>query len=321
MTARPILLVTRKFPDAVLERAARDYDARINRADQVYGADELIARAEGCAAILTCSTEKYSAEVVERLPASVRAVATFSVGIEHFDIAAAKKRGLVMTNTPDVLTDSTADITMLVLLGAARRATEGQQMLRQDRWTGWNPTQLLGVQVSGKKLGILGMGRIGRAVARRARGFDMQIHYHNRSRLAPDLERGATYHQDPEELLGESEFLSINCPASPEMHHFLDARRIALLPARAIVTNTARGALVDDAALIAALESGRIAAAGLDVFEGEPKIHPGYRELPNAFLLPHMGSATLETRNAMGFKCLDNLDAFFAGREPPDRVA
>lgn len=321
MTARPILLVTRKFPDAVLERAARDYDARINRADQVYGADELIARAEGCAAILTCSTEKYSAEVVERLPVSVRAVATFSVGIEHFDIAAAKKRGLVMTNTPDVLTDSTADITMLVLLGAARRATEGQQMLRQDRWTGWNPTQLLGVQVSGKKLGILGMGRIGRAVARRARGFDMQIHYHNRSRLAPDLERGATYHQDPEELLGEAEFLSINCPASPEMHHFLDARRIALLPARAIVTNTARGALVDDAALIAALESGRIAAAGLDVFEGEPKIHPGYRELPNAFLLPHMGSATLETRNAMGFKCLDNLDAFFAGREPPDRVA
>jgi glyoxylate reductase len=210
---------------------------------------------------------------------------------------------------------------MLVLLGAARRATEGQQMVRENKWVGWNPNQLLGVQVSGKKLGILGMGRIGRAVARRARGFDMEIHYHNRSRLDPDLEQGASYHADPEALLGESEFLSINCPASPEMHHFLDARRIALLPERAIVANTARGPLVDDEALIAALKSGRIAAAGLDVFEGEPKIHPGYRDLPNTFLLPHMGSATLETRNAMGFKCLDNLDAFFAGQEPPDRVA
>ncbi len=321
MTAKPILLVTRKLPDAVLERAARDYDARINQADEVYGPDELIARAEGCDAILTCSTEKYGAEVVEGLPASVRAVATFSVGIEHFDLEAAKKRGLVMTNTPDVLTDSTADITMLVLLGAARRATEGQRMVRENKWVGWNPNQLLGVHVSGKKLGILGMGRIGRAVARRARGFDMAIHYHNHSRLDPELEQGAAYHADPEELLGESEFLSINCPASPEMHHFLNARRIELLPERAIVANTARGPLVDDAALIAALESGRIAAAGLDVFEGEPNIHPGYRDLPNTFLLPHMGSATLETRNAMGFKCLDNLDAFFAGREPPDRVA
>ena len=321
MTAKPILLVTRKLPDAVLERAARDYDARMNQVDEVYGPDELIARAEGCDAILTCSTEKYSAEVVEGLPASVRAVATFSVGIEHFDLEAAKKRGLVMTNTPDVLTDSTADIAMLVLLGAARRATEGQQMVRENKWVGWNPNQLLGVHVSGKKLGILGMGRIGRALARRARGFDMAIHYHNRSRLDPELEQGATYHADPEAMLGESEFLSINCPASPAMHHFLGARRIALLPERAIVTNTARGPLVDDEALIAALKSGRIAAAGLDVFEGEPSIHPGYRDLPNTFLLPHMGSATLETRNAMGFKCLDNLDAFFAGREPPDRVA
>ncbi len=321
MPAKPILLVTRKLPGAVLERAARDYMARINEADEVYGPDELIARAEGCDAILTCSTEKFSAEVVERLPARVRAVATFSVGTEHLDLDAAKKRGLVMTNTPDVLTDSTADITMLVLLGAARRAYEGQRMLRHDKWVGWNPNQLLGVQVSGKKLGILGMGRIGRAVARRARGFDMAIHYHNRRRLAPDLELGATYHADAEELLGESEFLSINCPASPEMHHFLDARRIALLPKRAIVTTPARGPLIDDAALIAALESGRIAAAGLDVYEGEPSIHPGYRGLANTFLLPHMGSATLETRNAMGFKCLDNLDAFFAGQEPPDRVA
>jgi glyoxylate reductase len=281
----------------------------------------MIERAQRCDAILTCSTENFTAEVIARLPVSVRAVATFSVGTEHMDLEAARARGLVVTNTPDVLTDSTADITLLVLLGAARRAYEGQQMVRENKWVGWTPTQLIGVQVSGKRLGILGMGRIGRAVSKRARGFDMEIHYHNRSRLAPELEQGAVYHEDAERMLGQIDFLSINCPATPETHHFLDARRIALLPERAIVTNTARGAIVDDEALIAALKSGRLAAAGLDVFEGEPDIHPGYRELSNVFILPHMGSATLETRNAMGFKCLDNLDAHFAGAEPPDRVA
>ena len=321
MNGKPRLLVTRKLPEAVLERAARDYDARLNPEDRLYGPDELIERAAGCDAILTCSTEKFDAEVIARLPASVRAVATFSVGIEHFDLEAARKRGLVMTNTPDVLTDSTADITMLVLLGAARRAQEGQQMVREDKWFGWAPTQLLGVHVSGKRLGILGMGRIGRAVAKRARGFDMEIHYHNRSRLSPELEQGAVYHEDAEQMLGEIDFLSINCPATPDTHHFLDARRIALLHERAIVCNTARGAIVDDEALIAALKAGQLAAAGLDVFEGEPNIHSGYRDLPNVYILPHMGSATLETRNAMGFKCLDNLDALFAGAEPPDRVA
>jgi glyoxylate reductase len=321
MNGKPRLLVTRKLPEAVLERAARDYDARLNPEDRLYGPDELIEHAAGCDAILTCSTEKFDAGVIARLPASVRAVATFSVGTEHLDLEAARKRGLVMTNTPEVLTDSTADITMLVLLGAARRAYEGQQMVREDKWFGWTPTQLLGVHVSGKRLGILGMGRIGRAVAKRARGFDMEIHYHNRSRLSPELEQGAVYHDDADQMLGEIDFLSINCPATPETHHFLDARRIALLPERAVVSNTARGAMVDDEALIAALKAGRLAAAGLDVFEGEPNIHPGYRELSNVFILPHMGSATLETRNAMGFKCLDNLDALFAGREPPDRVA
>ena len=321
MSAKPSLLVTRRLPEAVLERAARDYEAQLNPEDKLYGTDEMIERAQGCDAILTCSSEKFTAEAIARLPASVRAVATFSVGTEHMDLEAARARGLVVTNTPDVLTDSTADITLLVLLGAARRAYEGQQMVREDKWLGWTPTQLLGVQVSGKRLGILGMGRIGLAVAKRARGFDMEIHYHNRNRLSPEIEQGAVYHEDAERMLGQIDFLSINCPATPETHHFLDARRIALLPERAIVTNTARGAIVDDEALIAALKSGRLAAAGLDVFEGEPGIHPGYRDLPNVFILPHMGSATLETRNAMGFKCLDNLDAHFAGAEPPDRIA
>ena len=320
MNERPALLVTRKLPQAVLDRAARDYEAKVNADDRLYGPDEIVELARDCDAILICSSEAFTAALIERLPPSVRMVATFSVGTEHMDLAAAKKRGLAVTNTPDVLTDSTADITMLVLLGAARRAYEGQLMVRENKWVGWTPTQLLGVHVSGKRLGILGMGRIGRAVARRARGFGMKIHYHNRSRLAPELEDGAVYHAEAEEMLGHCDFLSINCPATSETHHFLDARRIALLPERAVVTNTARGTIVEDEALIAALKSGRLAAAGLDVFEGEPNIHPGYRTLPNVFIIPHMGSATRETRDAMGFKCLENLDAFFAGREPPDRV-
>ena len=245
---------------------------------------------------------------------------SFSVGYEHIDIAAAKARGIQVTNTPDVLTDATADIALLLLLAAARRAHEGALMVRENRWSGWSTTQLVGVHVTGKRLGILGMGRIGRAVAQRARGFEMEIHYNNRSRLPEELEQGAIFHSDPEELLPHCDFLSINCPASPEMHHFLDRRRIAMLPERAVVVNTARGPLVDDDALIEALNSGRIAAAGLDVFEGEPNIDPRYRDVVNAFLLPHMGSATVETRNDMGFKCLDNLDAFFAGKTPSDAL-
>ena len=320
MAAKPVVLVTRKLPDAVLSRCAESYDARINADDTVMDQETLLDQAEGCDAILCCSSEKFSAQVIDRLPASVRALATFSVGLEHINLEAAKGRGLIVTNTPDVLTDSTADITMLLLLGAARRAYEGERMLREDAWVGWNPNQLLGVHVSGKRLGILGMGRIGRAVAQRARGFDMEIHYHNRSRLDPELEQGATYHSSPESLLEASEFLCLNAPATPQTEKFLNAERIAKLPERGVVVNTARGSLVDDEALQAALKSNRLAAAGLDVFEGEPRIHPGYRGLDNVFILPHLGSATLETRNAMGFKCCDNLDAVFAGREPPDRV-
>jgi glyoxylate reductase len=321
MSDKPKVLVTRRLPDAVLARVSKDYRAHLNEDDTLYGPDELLRLADGFDAILCCSSEKFDAALIERLPQSVKAVATFSVGTEHIDLEAAARRGLVVTNTPDVLTDATADIALLLILTAARRAYEGQRMVRADEWVGWTPTQLLGVHVSGKRLGILGMGRIGQAVARRARGFDMEIHYHNRSRLPAELEAGASYHADPEALLPMAQFLSINCPATPETHHFLDERRIARLPDGAVVVNTARGVIVDDEALIAALKSGKVAAAGLDVFEGEPKIHPGYRDLDNAYLLPHMGSATIETRDAMGFKCCDNLDTFFAGREPPDRVA
>ncbi len=311
------ILVTRRLPPNVEARLARDYQATLNADDRNYSSAEIVDAAEGQDGILCCSTETFSADVISALPESVSILATFSVGYEHIDIPAAEKRGLKVTNTPDVLTDATADIAMLCLLAAARRGAEGDRLVRADQWKGWYTTMMLGTQVSGKRLGVLGMGRIGRAVAQRGRGFGMRIHYHNRSRLSDDLEQGANFHETPESLLAVSEFLSINAPSSPETRKFLNAERIALLPDGAVVANTARGTMVDDDALIAALQSGKVAAAGLDVFDGEPNIHPGYRLLENVFLLPHLGSATHETRDAMGFCCLDNLDAFFSGKPCP----
>ncbi|MBU0724188.1 MAG: D-glycerate dehydrogenase [Alphaproteobacteria bacterium] len=318
--ARPRILVTRKMPAQIEARIARDYDATTNPEDSVFDADRLVRDSAGHQGLLVCSTEKLPARVIEKLPDEIRIIATFSVGHDHIDLDAARARGITVTNTPDVLTDATADTTFLLLLAAARRAYEGERMVREDRWGRWAPTSMLGVHVTGKRLAILGMGRIGRAVAQRARGFEMEIHYNNRSRLSPELEQGAIFHEDPEELLGVADFLSINCPATAETHHFLNAARIARLPDGAVVVNTARGAIVHDESLIAALKSGKLAAAGLDVFENEPAIHPGYRDLSNCFLLPHIGSATNETRQAMGFRALDNLDAFFAARPPRDRV-
>ena len=321
MTDRPKLLVTRRFPDAVEARAARDYDATVNPEDHLHSSDQLIEAAAGHDAILCSSTNMFDADVFERLPDSVRVIATFSVGIEHFDIEAAKARGIVLANTPGVMAEATADIAMLLLLAASRRAFEGDSMVRTGAWEGWTPTQLLGVGLQGKRLGILGMGAIGRAVAARARPFGLDIHYHNRSRLAADMEAGATYHEDAEDLLGVSDLLTIHCPMTPQTKGLLDAERIGLMPDGAVVVNTARGGIVDDEALIAALRSNRLAAAGLDGYDGEPNRHSGYRELANVFLLPHLGSATHETRDAMGFLALDNIDAFFAGLEPPNRVA
>jgi len=317
----PRLLIARHVPDDVLDRARRSYDVVLNEADLATDKAGLLAMAAGADAVIAAPGRPFDAGFIAALPATVRMIATFSVGFDHLDLAAAKARGLVVTNTPDVLTDATADIALLCLLGAARRAWEGQIMLREGKWTGWTPVQLMGWHPGGKRLGIYGMGRIGQAVADRARAFGMAIHYSNRKRLPPELEKDAIFHADPDELLKVSDAFSINAPATPETERFLDARRIALLPPNAIVVNTARGTLVDDDALIAALKSGRLFAAGLDVYRGEPKLDPRYLELGNAFLLPHQGSGTVETRNAMGFCCLDNLDAFFAGKAPPNRIA
>jgi len=321
MAEKTSLLITRKLPTAVEARAQRDYHARLNLTDEPYGKEELIHAAEDSAAILCTTTDRFDAATIGRLPGSVRMLATFSVGFEHIDLAAARARSIVVTNTPDVLTDATADVALLLILGAARRASEGERLIRDDAWTGWAPTHLLGIHVGGKRLGILGMGRIGRAVAARARAFGMVVHYHNRQRLSPQDEAGATFYADAEDLLAVADILSIHFPLMPETRYFLDARRIELLPRNAIVVNTARGAVIKDADLIAALKSGRIAAAGLDVYDGEPRLHPDYRTLPNTFLLPHLGSATRETREAMGFRALDNLDAYFAGGVPRDRIA
>lgn len=320
MTRKPTVLVTRKLPTAVETRLSQNYTPRFNEADKVYTPEELLIKAIGADALVITPTEQLTADVIGKLPDSIRAIATFSVGYDHIDLDATQKRGILVTNTPDILTDATADLTLLLLLGAARRASEGESMMRQGTWSGIRPTELLGTQVTGKRLGILGMGRIGQAVAHRARAFNMEIHYSNRKPLPTEVEAGAIFHSNPDDLLPESDFFSLHCPATPETVNFLNAQRIALLPNAAIVINAARGSLVNDDDLIAALESGKIAAAGLDVYNDEPTIHPTYRNLPNTFLLPHIGSATKETRTKMGFVALDNLDAIFAGKMPPNLV-
>ena len=321
MSDKPVVLVTRKLPEAVEARLARDFDARFNDDDRLYSSDQLLALAAGADGILPCHTEHLSAEIIARLPERLRVIANMSVGTDHVDLAAAKGRGIVVTNTPDVLSDATAEIAMLLMLGAARRASEGERLVRAGQWRDWSPSFMVGTQTTGKTMGIIGMGRVGQVVAKRARGMDMTVHYYNRSRLPAELEQGARYFDSLEALLPTCHVLSLNCPAKPDTVGLLNAERIALLPDGAIVINTARGAVVDDEDLIVALKSGKVAAAGLDVFNNEPNLNPGYIALDNTFLLPHIGSATRETRDAMGFRACDNLDAFFAGKAPLDRVA
>ena len=318
---KPVVLVTRKLPESVEERLRRDYAPILNPNDALYSADEIVARAQGADAILPCHTEKFTAELFARLPKSVRVIANFSVGYDHVDTRAAKAHGVVVTNTPEVLSDATAELTIMLMLGAARRASEGERLVRTRQWKDWSPSFMVGTQLTGKRLGILGYGRVGQVVAKRARGFDMEIHYNDIKRLAPELEQGAVFHASPAELMPHCDFLALHCVASPQTAKLLNADLIARLPDGAILVNASRGAVVDDDALIAALKSGKLSAAGLDVYNNEPDIHPGYRDLPNVFLMPHIGSATKETRIAMGYRALDNLDAFFSGKEPRDRVA
>ena len=318
--AKPAVWIARRLTEATIERARRDYDVLIDDEDGHNDADRIVEMSAKADAIVPCHSEVFDAETVARLDARLKIVANHSVGVDHCDLDALRGRGIVVTNTPDVLNDATAEIAMLLMLGAARRAPEGERTVRGGTWTDWSPAFLLGRQVTGKRLGILGMGGIGQVVAKRARGFDMEVHYHNRTRLPEDQEGGATYHDTLESLFGVSEYLSVNCPSTPATRHIVNRETLAMLPRGAILVNTARGAIVDEAALLEAIESGHLAAAGLDCFETEPGGNPAFAEHENIFMLPHLGSATVETRDAMGARALDNLDAFFAGREPPDRL-
>ncbi|HTN95697.1 MAG TPA: D-glycerate dehydrogenase, partial [Nordella sp.] len=295
------------------------YQAQFNADDRPMSEAEILSAAQDKDALLITPMDKsFATGIIAKLPPSIKIIATFSVGYEHVDIAAARSRNIAVTNTPDVLTDATADIALLLMLGAARGAYWGERMVRENRWTSWSPTAPLGFDVTGRRLGILGMGRIGQAVAKRARAFDMELHYHNRRPVAAELTHGARYHDKLDDMLPSCDFLSINCASTAETRGLVNERLIARLPDNAIIVNSARGDIIDDDALIAALKSGRLAAAGLDVFRNEPKIDPRYRELDNVFLLPHLGSATGDTRIAMGMRAADNLDAFFAGAKPGD---
>lgn len=311
---KPVLFVTRRLPASIEAMAAQEYEARLTPSDVPIA--DLVAQADGADAVLCCPGDRLDAETIASLPASVKVIGTFSVGHDHIDLAAAKGRGIKVCHTPDVLSVATAECAILLIMATARRAGEGERLVRSGKWKGWAPTQLLGTQVSGRRLGIFGLGRIGREIARMARGFAMEVHYRDVTRLPPELEHGAIFHDNDDSFLPICQFLSLNAPGGEGTLHWLNTERISKLPPGAVVVNAARGSLVDDAALIGALRSGQIAAAGLDVYNNEPHLNPEYLMLENVFLLPHLGSATTETRDAMGRIVLSGIATVLAGRTP-----
>jgi lactate dehydrogenase-like 2-hydroxyacid dehydrogenase len=313
------ILVTRNLLPENEERIKKLFDVKLNKQEKVYTSEEILELSKDCDGILCIGGNKFDADIFSKISSTVKIIASYSVGYNNIDIDAASKKGIVVTNTPEVLTDSTADIAILLLLGASRRAYEARKFAEEQKWI-WATDFLLGKQMSGSNLGILGMGRIGRAIAERARGFGMKIHYHNRTKLSADLEQGATYHDNIKSLFNKSNFLSINCPATKDTAKIVNEETINYLPNGAVVSNTARGDVVDDEAMIKALKNGKIFALGLDVYNGEPKIHPDYLKLQNLFLLPHLGSATLKTRIAMGNRSIDNLENFFQNKRPKDQL-
>lgn len=319
---KPNLFVTFELPNEVRHVLEASFNVSYAPSGFSLQPGAALDRIQGHSMILVSATQdRLNADLMACLPDTVRAIATYSVGHDHIDLPAARARNIAIFSTPDVLSTACAEVGMLLLLGAARRVTESIDLLRSSRWKGWTPTQLNGTSLSAKVLGIFGMGRIGREIAKRARGFDMDIHYANRSRLPPDQEQGATYHESPESLLGVSQFLMLACPATHETTGFLNTHTIGMLPQGAIVANIGRGAVVVDEDLVSALASGRIAAAGLDVFNNEPKIFPGYAALPNVFMLPHIGSSTMEARQAMGAIVVQGFTAFGRGQPTPNRIA
>jgi len=304
------ILITRRLLKLSEDKASKIFDAKLNSSDELYSQTKLIELSKGCDGILTSITDKIDEEIINKLPNTVKIISNFAVGFGNIDLNTAKKRSIIITNTPDVLTDATAEIAMLLILGAARRASEGIEHAKKSKWK-WSADFLIGKQLTGARLGILGMGRIGKAVAKLARAFGMIIHYHNRSKLSATLEMGATYHDSIKSLFSISDFLSINCPATKETENIINAETLEYFPAGAIITNSARGDMIDDEAMINALNKKKIYALGLDVYKGEPNLNSGYLNIKNVFILPHLGSATKETRTAMANLAIDNLDEFF----------
>jgi glyoxylate reductase len=320
--SKPVVIVTRRLPGDVETRMMELFEARLNASDSPMTADEIVAAADGADVLVPTVTDRIDADLINRLPDSVQLIANFGVGVNHIDLEAAAARKIAVTNTPGVLTDDTADMTACLLLAAPRRLVEGDRLVRGGGWAGWSPTFMIGHRISGKRLGIIGMGRIGQAVARRVRGFGMTVHYHNRKRVHADIETEleATYWESLDQMLAHMDFISINCPHTKETHHLLDACRLELLKPHAFLVNTARGEIVDEAALAKMLAERRIAGAGLDVYEREPEVDPGLLKLDNVVLAPHLGSATHEGRVAMGEKVIVNIRSFVDQHSPPDRV-
>ena len=313
------VFVTRKLLKENEQKLQELFEVKLNRNDKIYSAEEIIEGSKDCDGILSSVTDPINADTISKLSSSIKIIANGAVGFGNIDFKAARAKGISVTNTPDVLTDATADIQILLLLGASRKAYEGRIAAETQNWK-WSWDFLLGKQMSNKRLGILGMGRIGRAVAIRAKGFGMEIHYHNRSKLSPELENGAIYHKDLKSLFAKSEFLSINCPATPETIKIINRETLSYLEDNTVVGNAARGDVVDDDAMVEAIKSGKVFAYGLDVYNGEPKIHPEYLKLKNIFLLPHLGSATKRTRWDMAYRATQNLEDFFLNKKPQDLI-
>ena len=319
---KPKVVVTRKLPDPVETRMMELFDVQLNLDDVPMTQEQLAEAVKTCDVLVPTVTDDINAGVLAQAGDQFRLIANYGTGVDHIDLGTARQRGIMVTNTPDVLTEDTADMTMSLLLAVPRRLFEGERKLRDGQWTGWAPTWMLGHRIHGKRLGIVGMGRIGRAVAKRAKGFGLSIHYHNRNRVHEDVENEleATYWESLDQMLARMDIISVNCPHKPATYHLLSARRLKLLQRHAYIVNTARGEIIDEAALIRMLKNGDIAGAGLDVYENEPAINPKFLELDNVTLLPHMGSATCEGRIDMGDKVLINIKTFADGHSPPDRV-
>ncbi|HJQ60601.1 MAG TPA: D-glycerate dehydrogenase [Vineibacter sp.] len=319
---KPVVIVTRKLPDAIETRMMELFDTRLNLDDKPMTAAQLVEAVKSADVLVPTVTDRIDGKVLAQAAPRLRLIASFGTGVDHIDLDSARQRGITVTNTPGVLTEDTADMTMALILTVARRVGEGERLVRAGKWAGWAPTAMLGARIWGKRLGIIGMGRIGQALARRARGFGMTIHYHNRRRVHGDVESTleATYWESLDQMLARMDIVSINCPHTPATYHLLSARRLKLLRPTSIVVNTARGEVIDENALIRMLRAGELAGAGMDVYEHEPAVSPKLLELDSVVLLPHMGSATLEGRIEMGEKVLINIKTFADGHKPPDRV-